>query len=396
MIAVSDIHSLLPDTGVTGPLAFVCHQHLLPSVVPLLSMLFEWTGSRDLFWVMGKPYSTIQSTSSRLRDLGISVCEPTLPYPRAGYSTAMRDDLRALWRQVELAADRDGVSRIIAIDEGGYLADTVPSTLRPRVVAVEQTTYGTKALHCHVPTIHVALSQAKRTFETPAIAKAVLERLRQLIPGFDASRLGIIGMGPLGRELYKESISSGLPTLAFDIKNNLPSGVPAAAWTDHVKALVDASDVVVGCSGADCLPLQTLPANRSLYLASASSADIEFNSVLAASSKIDSSTLAPAELAMPGGARHLVLNGGFPINFDGMMEREPPQAMLLTRALMAAGVVQASRVPAGAKAGPQMLNPSWQREIVARWARRTGLVTMSDVPDDPMWWASTHEADHRK
>jgi hypothetical protein len=92
------------------------------------------------------------------------------------------------------------------------------------------------------------------------------------------------------------------------------------------------------------------------------------------------------------GSTQVVLNGGFPINFDRKTERERPEDITLTRAIVFAAVLQAVTLPSGsARTIGVRLDPRCQMLIVRRWLSQSTLdfcefgVTDSDILD-LRWW----------
>jgi len=61
--------------------------------------------------------------------------------------------------------------------------------------------------------------------------------------------------------------------------------------------------------------------------------------------------------------------------------------MMLTRALMAAGIVQATALPRATPPGRVTLEVEWQRAIVKAWASDTGIVPLEEIPEPLDWWA---------
>ena len=384
MIENTDIEGLLREHGTRG-VVLVCHQHLLPSAIPLFQYTLKHVALGRFTWVLGKPYSTMPLVVHQLDQLGIHVLGHTAGFLHGNYATGIREDLGTLWRHVEVSLESTDIERIILIDEGGFLAETIPDSLVSRAVAVEQTTFGTKSRTIRVPTVQVALSAAKRHFETPVISAAILDRLASLVADLERRSVGIIGTGPVGRRLSRDCLAAGLKVAVFDRRSAAMDDLGDAKVCRDVRELLHCSDVILGCTGADSVPPDALPKDRGLLFASASSADIEFNSLVRLVSDRPATLLGSLKVRVGNGPEHVILNGGFPINFDCRTEREPAAAMLLTRALMAAGIVQAIK-SVEMKPGAYALDPVCQQEVVRRWAARTGLVQSAAIPTSVDWW----------
>lgn len=367
------LERLVPSTFPFERVAFVCHQHFLPSVVGL----FGFLASRDavpIIWALGKGYSTVQGVMQDLSALGVKVCEGTCAGKPGHYAEWQSHEASRFWENV-LRAMHDGHQRkrIVVIDEGGGLTRSIPNQLRSMACAVEQTRSGVCGRPL-VPTIAVATCRAKRLLETPAIVEAILGRIRDEVAGYNGARIGVIGTGALGGALAKAFVAEGLPVAIHDA-HRFGDGLGECEKHDSVASLLRNADLVIGCSGTDVLSLEDLPAHE-VTLISASSADTEFRTLLRSCEWQRISSNSGRHDTLRRG-RCTVLNGGFPFNFDGRTEREPPEHMALTRALMAAGVVQAlsAGLPdAGRSPAYIDLESAVQREVALRWTEEFGLV----------------------
>jgi hypothetical protein len=84
----------------------------------------------------------------------------------------------------------------------------------------------------------------------------------------------------------------------------------------------------------------------------------------------------------------ILLNGGFPLNFDRMVEREPAHQIQLTRELTFASVMQAALcVDSSSDAWEIMLDPDLQHLLVEKWIRNVGMEYFPNwVARSVEWW----------
>lgn len=340
--ATGEFRSALANTVLVG-----C-QHLLETTGALIEELFACGLRPEHTFLMGKVYSSNDGVVERLRKLGVSVTAGSRATEPGGLADAMTNDATALWEWVLARGLTDRL--VLVLDDGGHVTRTVPEWAECRaesrgVIGVEQTAGGLKVrrrgfLRCDV--VSVAESAAKRLLESPMIVEAVRDRLIRSIPNLAKQRVGILGCGALGRSLADWVQEHGTLAGVYDVKR-----------TDHLSEarspheLVEASDVVIGCTGEPSLALGHIRGaqGRPLILASASSGDVEFSEILRHVRCTPMGTHVCPDLAIRRGASVkrpiTVLRSGTPVNFDNSPESVPGDKIQITRALLFAGVAQA-------------------------------------------------------
>jgi hypothetical protein len=348
----------------------VAVQHLLETTGSLLQSLIQLGANPKDIFLLGKCYSTSANVASRIAALGIHVWPG--PYPRiAGHwHEAMIGAVDALWHESTANLTPSRPQRFLIVDDGGYRIARTPASLQHEsaVVAVEQTTSGLAAANtASFPVISVASAVIKRVIESDFIAEQVLKR-SSLERAPSQSCVGIIGFGAIGNALARALQMAGIHFVALDPKNGFRASVDR--YHRYEKPLTN----IFGCTGADVSPL-TLTLIRSrecastLTLASCSSGDIEFASLLRARrdhAPIDRSGRPKNILQTIGGCGVCVLNGGFPVNFDRSPESVPAGKIQLTRALLLEGAVQAMSVVPSSR-GVSTLPGITERSILNAW-----------------------------
>ena len=368
-----------------GKFALIAHQHLLPSTVPMFELLTERLLDPAHTYVLGKPYSTIPSVSEELNARGINVVKNKDSYTRGRYAYEILDDVATLWSRFLQVHDPAEFERILIIDEGGYLAATVPEQLRAHAVAVEQTASGSFAdKEKRVPVIQVALSAAKRFFESPFIGRSIWQRFvaENMNP---EGTIGVIGLGYIGREVARQACNSGFHVVGWDkqARSNFHDAPFKRVTT--LAELLRSADIVFGCSGVDCLSSAgENHLSRPQIMISGSSGDIEFSSLLADGKQQVGYECLLDNVSSNSVSAIQILNGGFPYNFNRMSELESEREIVLTRALMVTGVAQAIHGGNSVFSSRTPLRHEWQQGVVERWIQNCGG---DGDPNRPVkWW----------
>ncbi len=387
--------------------AVVCHQHLLPSNLALFCKLIEFGISPENIFVLGKPYSAVNQTIDEIRRIGVVVQPITCSFSLGHYDAAVTSDCRQLWTAVLQRHANDAFSRIIVLDDGGYLRSNLPRSLDIPIITIEQTASGVrKSPESPIPAIVVAHSAAKRHFESPFIAQALLRKLKTLPCWRNSSRIGMLGLGFLGRYVAKLLKSERLSVIGYDPSWAGDKVANPVARYKSVAQVVLNSDLLLGCSGTDVITLDTdlTHSQGKKILISCSSGDIEFNRLLRHLSNTSTSdtknpfsdlrgTLNDGRLEIE------IINGGFPVNFDRNVEWETTDEIQLTRALLYAALVQALTMEWTPQLSQRkiMLDPHNQKNIVKEWLRLCkGTSSAEDVNFNPQidWWLTESGGEH--
>jgi hypothetical protein len=118
----------------------------------------------------------------------------------------------------------------------------------------------------------------------------------------------------------------------------------------EIEEFVDRASVIIGCVGENWLKAGQLPTlrKRDHTLVSCSSRAVEFESLLK-NEETDrhEEFYATVRCRSEGGITQVILNRGFPINFDRKTEWERPEDIALARAIIFAAVPQAVTLPRG-------------------------------------------------
>jgi hypothetical protein len=248
-------------------------------------------------------------------------------------------------------------------------------------VIVEQTTRGiikynhnaAIRYYCgHIPVINIAESRPKKEVEPEFIARAVcastLEKINSLSRATGILRVGarvlVLGYGAIGRAVASALVSQ------VGIARGDVCVLDVNAAAQH-QALQDGFcgwdrtgfgprfGIVVGCTGTCSFNLWDYVhlAPQSLLISASSGASelaredfVEY----AEASESDDVHVCNRQQLLSGDVHSdirlqvidheiHIANGGFPVNFDGVLNRIPPEQMQITQAMMVHGAIQAVR-----------------------------------------------------
>lgn len=325
--------------------AIVAHTHLLPNNQPFFRHLSSLVDFGRIY-ILDKPYSTIRAVMNQLVLAGFEVI-PMQVDANMPYEFATEKSLDVLWRKVVDDQKRRHFKKLLIVDDGGDLWRTVPwsELTGVEIVAVEQTQRGiARAERDNLkfpPVVSVASSGIKKLVESEFIGISVAKKLDELGILAQVKKIGIIGMGSIGIAIETALINKGLMPLSYDPKyhQEAPDSDRARLSMD---VLLNECDLIIGTTGTDALkglPYERVTTGRKL-LVSASSADIEFSSLLRMALP-RSSPFETAIVPLHDLLTVEILNGGYPINFDREHDATPDDDIVLTRCLMYVGAMQA-------------------------------------------------------
>lgn len=326
--------------------AIIAHTHLLPSNMSLFRHLAHLVGPQRMF-VVEKPYST---TPSVVNDLVQSGCEviPVKVESGTPYAFAVQKSIQVLWDSVIEEHKRGLFSKLLILDDGGDVWLSIPFERLQGVTisGVEQTQRGTTRIeassHLSTPIVSVASSGVKKLVESDFIGRSVVLKLKEAGHIVETTRIGVIGAGSIGNSVIETAVALGCETYVYDLARK--TDVKGATNAPSLDELLNKSDLIIGTTGTNALRgIAFNKVHGKKQLASASSADIEFSSLM----RIAPATIDPfgtITICMREDLEFEVLNGGFPFNFDRLGNASHEEDIVLTRALLYAGMMQARNI----------------------------------------------------
>ena len=363
----------------------IIHTHILESSYPLFKHLAAVVGYQNIF-LMGKPYSTIPSIANKVVEMGADLTRLVMKSGLA-YEFAVQDSIRVLWDKVLSHAKKIAISKIIIIDDGADILTNIPwkDLDGIEVVGVEQTTKGIMRLKesygVHPSVISVAGCALKKEIESRFIAEAIIKEVKSLVKKIGKKKIGVVGTGNIGKQLIVDLEKLGMSVNSYDFSRFNAMGVSSAGSITSVSEIVEKNDIIIGATGKDFLRGVVLDkAKGEKYLVSASSADVEFYSILNRAG-FPSNSFEDIVFEPHTGCKLNIMNGGYPINFNRTKEIEKAADMQLTRTLLFAGFVEALEISKKEKKSLIFkLDTDFQREILNAWIAlkpRAGNFTLS-------------------
>ncbi len=360
---------------------FVCHQHLLPSLYPLMYYICQYLCLPENVFLLGKPYSTIQTKLCHLKDLGLNIGKNNAHLVVGKYSDCIQSDIDQFWSKISKCKRVIECKKIIVLDEGGHLSCAVPGQLAHKTIAIEQTKFGARKNNIKVPAVQVSVCAAKRFFESKEIIEGVWRRLLKDGKLKKETTFGVIGLGYLGSYLVKKLIQNGHKVIAYDIREEAALELDVRRATT-VQQLVDVGQIIIGCTGYDSVP-SNIRVSGNVEFISISSSDIEFSSLLLKYEANRQEIHEPIKIST-NSSKIVIANGGFPYNFDGKHEYEDESEIMLTRLLMMVGIMQALSCEISGNIKIP-LDASFQMKLTEIWAKDISTV-QHQLPSDVLWW----------
>ncbi len=323
--------SLYPDVDLSKTLVIGC-QHLLGTTVDLFEELLKKGLPPENVFLIGKCYSTNATALKKLRKLGIQVSRYSRSYDsQVSFDEQFQGYLEKFLLAIKRERNFADFEKIIILDDGGHLLLFARDFFgeHAKIVGVEQTSSGyeqVKNIDLPFPVVNVARSHAKLEHESPLIAQIVVKNVLEYFTKAELVHPNVLVVG-------QGSIGSAITSLAKSLHAVEVHDVKNSSNPDFGNF-----DVIIGATGKTILsPGQFATLKKPVHLISASSSDREFSSVYLR-------RLAPPQkdchtnITVDG--IHLV-NGGFPINFNGKQHSLPPEQAQLTRSLLLAGILEA-------------------------------------------------------
>ena len=267
--------------------ALVAVQHMLLQTVDLFQTIGALGLNLKNVFTLGKLYSNSPPVIQTLRGMGVTVIDSTTPEP-GEFRAYFQRDVETLWRVAEETLRQRNLRRILVLDDGGDCITSVPTEVLQRyaLCGVEQTSRGMFLFEEQPPSFAViswARAAVKLEIGGPIFSRYFIDQLQtEFLRGrtLRGERIGVIGMGSIGRAVAKLAVRQGNELLYFDPNTDLDLS-DRFMRVDSVADLMMRCDYVFGCSGRnpfqDMWPLKHRPG---IKLVSASSGDEEFGPII--------------------------------------------------------------------------------------------------------------------
>ena len=371
--------------------ALVAVQHMLYQTVDLFRTVSEMGLGLNNIFALGKVYSNSFPVMATLREMGVTVIDSTLPKP-GEFHRYFQNDVDRLWETAVASLAKRPVKRVIVLDDAGACIASVPPEVLRRyaVCGVEQTSSGMFLFEREPPPFAViSWARAAVKLETlgPIFSQYFIEKLNtEFLQGesLEGKRLGIIGLGSMGRGVADLLFRQGNEVLFYDSDPALhvPESLLDKITRLHsLEELMLHCDYVLGCSGRN--PFRDKwPMNHraGIKLVSASSGDQEFGPIIReltqkSDFKVASDTWDIVSEHGPSGPIHVAYLG-YPYSFVSRdTEALPTQIVQLDTGGLLAALVQARLFLELCETGGEQnrglhrLSPKAQRFVYDRWAK---------------------------
>lgn len=354
--------------------AIIAHTHVLPSSISLFKHLAYLVGTENIF-ILDKPYSSVRESLNELIKSGVEIM-PVIMESSVPYEFSLKKAIDQMWRRVIEEQKRKGFKKIIIIDDGGDIWLSIPwADLEGiQIAGVEQTQRGITRVQGSKakfpPIVSVASSGIKKNIESDFIGSAIVKKLQDIGIFDNISSVGVIGTGSIGMAVIESLKKIGISALSYDnITHNTPSILDGSR--NSIDSLISDSELIIGTTGEDSVRGVVLDrVTGTKIFASASSSDVEFNSLLKLVPYLNNK-FQTVSIPVHKDLTIKVLNEGFPINFDRKKEWESADDIVLTRCLLYIGIMQAAKILAGNKfsSGIYTLDQIAQEKTLSLWLK---------------------------
>lgn len=367
----------------------VAVQHMLYQTVDLFRAVARIGLKPENIFALGKVYSNSTPVITKIRNMGATVIESTVPAPGA-FAGAFNRDVTRLWKTVAANLAQRRVKRIIVLDDGGECVINIPPDLLSRyaVAGVEQTSFGMFVFEQNPPPFPVfswARSAVKLQIGGHIFSHCFIDRVQaEFLRGqpLNGAEIGIVGLGSVGRALADIATRQGNSVAFYDPDPDLKVPSYLRARITRVEALEQLllhSDYLFGASGRGPFrgqwPIDHRP---DIKLFSASGGDQEFGPIIRylqnrPAFKLTAGSLDITSNDGPSGPIRIAYLG-FPYNFVSRAEVAVPTHLVqLETAGLLAGLIQARTYLElveegdGQDAGIHRISPEAQAFIYDQW-----------------------------
>jgi S-adenosylhomocysteine hydrolase len=327
-----DEMDLFSDISLKGHLLIAC-QHILETNIPLFETLIKKGLKPQNIFLLGKAYSTNKEVLNELGKKGICVDEGSISFDsHKSFDDQFNLIVKEFLSNIKNKVDFSNYKKVILLDDGGniiYWANKIFEDLS-NFFAIEQTSSGYNLLQnekLKFSVVNVARSNTKLKQESPHIAEVVVDKLKFQLDKLKLNprKVLIIGAGPLGMEVFNR-LKKDFDVQKYDKLEDLSD-----FNNPFLDSILGKFDMIVGTTGKEIINVSSHKyLKKGVILASASSSDREFQAE-SLRKLLPKSNNCHENAAVKS---IILLNSGFPINFDGGRISVEMSKIQLTRGLM--------------------------------------------------------------
>lgn len=317
-------------------------QHILDTTVSMFDSLFDYGLIPANVYLLGKCYSTNESSFNKLIKRGVNVSLGSYEYDsHISFDHVFEKNINTMIADfIESLSKSGSTDLIIVLDDGGKCLLQINNLYKGSIpiVGIEQTTDGINTIIKHsinFPVISVARHPLKLQYESPMIAQAIIEKILEHLPSSNllSKSCLIIGGGAIGLEIYKKAAVFFEKIDIYDLNSEL-----STLTSKKLEEILPNYDCIIGCTGQKTISNDLYRhLRKGVILISASSSDREFDAL-----QIRKQIERHSNCHLTINTKDItLLNGGFPVNFDGAEENIDPYLIQFTIALMTSAIMQA-------------------------------------------------------
>lgn len=358
---VSDIY---PDINLSNTLVIAC-QHLLGTTYDLFDEMFKKGLKPENVYLIGKCYSTNKETFHKFVNRGVNVSAYSSEFDSyVSFDEQFQGYIEKFLQEIKTKINTKNYEKVVILDDGGNLILFANDFFEDssNFIGIEQTSSGyekIKDINLSFPVINIARSKTKLQYESPMIAELIADKAKKYIKsnGLSNPTILVIGQGYIGKaitEILKRDFSvNGCDNLAHKCD-----------FRGDYRSRLDEFDIIIGAVGKTVLSAGDFgKLKNGVVLISASSSDREFSAVYLRRLESQTNNCHKDFIAN----KIKLLNGGFPINFDGNEHSLKPEKIQLTRALLLAGFFESISIKD--EKGLQELNDNIQNKIIEEFLK---------------------------
>lgn len=314
-------------------------QHILPTTFDLFEELFSRGLKPENVFLIGKCYSTHRETFERFKNAGVNISDFSLSFDSfSSFDEQFQNYTEKFFKRILSSVELQKFAKLIILDDGGHLISFANDFLKNfgNIVGIEQTTSGyekIKSAKLNFPVINVARSKAKLEIESPFIAEVAVQKIDLYLTRYNLKNpnILIIGLGYIGTYIFN-LLKIKYPVSGCDIITQ------KCDFNADYKPHLNKFDVIIGATGISAIqPTDFNLLKKNVLLASISSSDREFSAVFLRQ-------LVPRVENCHDDIKIndiILLNCGFPINFNNGQENESREKIQLTRSLLLESIFEA-------------------------------------------------------
>lgn len=315
----------------------IASQHILESQRIMFEYFIKQGLKVENIFLIGKCYSTNHGVLKRFKEMGIYVSPKSESFDQnLSFDEQFEDYTKELLEYINKKVKLANYDKIIILEDGGSLLSHANRILKnvDNLIGIEQTSAGyerLKNVKLGFPVINVARSYTKLNIESPIIAKTCVERLNKTLTKLELKpkNVLIIGSGAIGNAIH-EKLEGSFTVKRYDLDNSLSD-----YGNESLKSILGEFDMVIGSTGKEIIDTSLYKyLKKDTILVSISSSDREFSAVNLRKT-LDKKIACHDNLKING---WYLLNGGFPINFDGAEDSASSEEIQVTLALLFASL----------------------------------------------------------